>query len=188
MGLTSAPWPRGSFLVGENLFNSHILQNLFLVGVFLIRVKHETRDISLYIHVCRPSKNMLDPSASSRQSRGGLSALLQELYLLAALYWITPSALSDGLWSLIRNSFILYIYIYIYIPEKGAFIDWFLEQPLLNVKARGLIQMASFLKYLFKLFNGLYHCPVFFYVHGLEVIVHLHHNYVAFACGHVIFA
>ena len=173
MGLTSAPWPRGSFLVGENLFNSHILWNPFLVGVFLIRVKHETWDISLYTHAYRPSKNMLDPSASSRQSRGGSSALLQELYLLAALYWITRQLylMGYGVWFVI-----LLLYIYIYIPEKGAFIDWFLEHPLLNVKARGLIQLASFLEYLFKIFNGLCHCLVFFYVHGLEVVVHLHHS------------
>ena len=66
MGLTSAPWLRGSFLVGENLFNLRILQNPFLVGVFLIRLKRGMQDISLYTRACRPSKNILDPLASSR--------------------------------------------------------------------------------------------------------------------------
>ena len=43
-------------------------------------------------------------------------------------------------------------------------------------------------KYLFKLFNGL--CPrlVFLYVHSLEVIVHLHHSYIAFTCSYLISA
>ena len=48
------------------------------------------------------------------------------------------------------------------------------------------IRLRVIEKYLFKLFNGLYHCLVFFYVHGLEVVVHLHHSYVEFACGHLI--
>ena len=133
MGLTSAPWPRGSFLVGENLFNSHILWNPFLVGVFLIRVKHETWDISLYTHAYRPSKNMLDPSASSRQSRGGSSALLQELYLLAALYWITRQLylMGYGVWFVI---ILLYIYIYIYSKKRSIY--WLIPRASI-IKCQG---------------------------------------------------
>ena len=41
-------------------------------------------------------------------------------------------------------------------------------------------------KYLFKFFKELRHRPVFFYVHGLEMIVHLQHSYVAFACSNLI--
>ena len=43
-------------------------------------------------------------------------------------------------------------------------------------------------KYLFKLLIGLRHHLVFFYVHGLEVVIHFHHGHVAFACGHLISA
>ena len=50
------------------------------------------------------------------------------------------------------------------------------------------IKVGVIEKYLFKPFNGLYHYPMFFYVHGLELVIHLHHNYVAFACGHLISA
>ena len=74
IGLTSTPWPRRSFLVGEIFFNLHILQNPFLIGVFLIRVYCGAQDISLYTYVWRPSKAMSDsskvrlsPSASFRQ-------------------------------------------------------------------------------------------------------------------------
>ena len=38
IGLTIIPWPRRCFLVGEILFNSRILRNSFLIGVFLTRV------------------------------------------------------------------------------------------------------------------------------------------------------
>ena len=48
IGLTSAPWPRRSFLVGEIFFNSFILRNPFLVGVLLIRVERGVQDISLH--------------------------------------------------------------------------------------------------------------------------------------------
>ena len=67
-----------------------------------------------------------------------------KLPLLAAPYSMTPSALADGLWSLICS---LYIYIYIYIfrkKERGIYW-WFLEQPLLNARTRGTSWLASFL-------------------------------------------
>ena len=74
IGLTSTAWLRRSFLVGENFFNSRILRNPFLVGVFLIRVKRRAQDISSYTHAWRPSKTTLDlsnvyvsPSASPHQ-------------------------------------------------------------------------------------------------------------------------
>ena len=51
-----------------------------------------------------------------------------------------------------------------------------------------LIRLGVVEKYLFKPFNGLCHCLVFFYVHGLEVVVHLYHSYVAFACSYLISA
>ena len=41
-------------------------------------------------------------------------------------------------------------------------------------------------KYLFKLLYGLCRHPVFFYAHGLEVVIHFHHGHIAFACGHLI--
>ena len=50
------------------------------------------------------------------------------------------------------------------------------------------IRLGVVEKYLFKPFNELYHYSVFFYIHDLEVVVHLHHSYVAFACDHLISA
>ena len=41
-------------------------------------------------------------------------------------------------------------------------------------------------KYHFKILNGLHRHLVFFYVHGLEVVIHFHHGHVAFVCGHLI--
>ena len=74
IGLTSIPWLRRSFLVGEILFNSHILRNSFLVGLLFIRVIRGAQDISLYTYVWRPSKAISDsskvclsPSASFQQ-------------------------------------------------------------------------------------------------------------------------
>ena len=61
VGLTSMPWLRRCFLVGEKLFISCILQNPFLVGVFLIRVKCGAQDISLYTYVCEPCKRHVGP-------------------------------------------------------------------------------------------------------------------------------
>ena len=43
-------------------------------------------------------------------------------------------------------------------------------------------------KYLFKLLNELRRHLVFFYVHGLEVVIHFRHGHVAFAYGHLISA
>ena len=51
-----------------------------------------------------------------------------------------------------------------------------------------LVRLRVVKNYLFKPFNGLYHRLVFFYVHGLEVVIHLHHSYVAFMCSHLISA
>ena len=53
----------------------------------------------------------LGPSTLSNVSK---CIILLELPLLAAPYSMTPSALADGLWSLICS-----LYIYIYIQEKG---------------------------------------------------------------------
>ena len=41
-------------------------------------------------------------------------------------------------------------------------------------------------KYLFKFLNGLRHRSMFFYGHGLEMVVHLQHSYVALVCSHLI--
>ena len=49
------PWLRKCFLIGEILFKSRILRSSFLIGLFLIRVKREAQDISLYTYACRPS-------------------------------------------------------------------------------------------------------------------------------------
>ena len=54
--------------------------------------------------------------------------------------------------------------------------------PSCSIKV-GVVEM-----YLFKPFNGLHHRSVLFYVHGLEMIVHLHHSCIAFVCNHLIFA
>ena len=51
-----------------------------------------------------------------------------------------------------------------------------------------LIRLGVVKKYLLEPFNGLCHYLMFFYVHGLEVVVYLHHSYVAFACSHLISA
>ena len=51
-----------------------------------------------------------------------------------------------------------------------------------------LIRLRVVKKYLLEPFNGLCHRPMFFYVHGLEVVVYLHHSYIAFACSHLISA
>ena len=59
IGLTLAPWLRRCFLVGKILFNSHILQNPFLIGVFLIRVYRRVQGI--FIRGAQV-KDMLDPS------------------------------------------------------------------------------------------------------------------------------
>ena len=48
------------------------------------------------------------------------------------------------------------------------------------------IRLGVVKKYLFRLFNELCHCPMFFYIHGLEVVIHLHHSYVAISYGHLI--
>ena len=42
-------------------------------------------------------------------------------------------------------------------------------------------------KYLFKPFNGLCHHSMLFYVHGLKVVVHLHHSYIAFMRSYLMF-
>ena len=55
-------WLRKYFLVGEIFFNLCFLWSSFLIGVLLIRVKHETQDVSLYKHAWRPSKVMSDLS------------------------------------------------------------------------------------------------------------------------------
>ena len=49
------PWLRRCFLVEEILFKSCILQSSFLIGLFLIKVKREAQDISLYTYACRSS-------------------------------------------------------------------------------------------------------------------------------------
>ena len=49
------------FLVGEKLFISRILRNLFLVGIFLIRVKCGAQDIPLYSYACEPCKRHVGP-------------------------------------------------------------------------------------------------------------------------------
>ena len=49
-----------------------------------------------------------------------------------------------------------------------------------------LIGLGVVKEYLFKPFNGLHHHLVFFYVHCLEVVIHFHHSYVAFAYGYLI--
>ena len=41
-------------------------------------------------------------------------------------------------------------------------------------------------KHLFKFFYGLRRYSVFFYAHGLEVVIHFHHGYVTFACDYLI--
>ena len=41
-------------------------------------------------------------------------------------------------------------------------------------------------KHLFKFFYGLCRHSMFFYAHGLEVVIHFHHGHVTFACGHLI--
>ena len=50
------------------------------------------------------------------------------------------------------------------------------------------IRLGVIERYLFKPFNGLYHCPVFFYVHSLEVVIHLHHRYGVFTHSYLISA
>ena len=49
-----------------------------------------------------------------------------------------------------------------------------------------LVRLGVIKNYLFKPFNRLCYRPVFFYIHGLEVVVHLHRSYVAFTCNHLI--
>jgi len=63
--LTSIYWQRGSFLVGKILINACILNDPFLIGIFLIRVNRGAQDVSLYTHAWRSSKAMLDPSQVS---------------------------------------------------------------------------------------------------------------------------
>ena len=41
-------------------------------------------------------------------------------------------------------------------------------------------------KHLFKLLYRLHRPSMFFYAHGLEVVIHFHNGYVAFVCGHLI--
>ena len=41
-------------------------------------------------------------------------------------------------------------------------------------------------KYLFKFLNRLRHGLMFFYVHGLEMVIHLQHSYIALVCSHLI--
>ena len=74
VGLTSVPWLRRCFLVGEKLFILRILRNPFFVGVSLVRVKRGAQYISLYTHAWILNKAMSDssnihisPSASSFQ-------------------------------------------------------------------------------------------------------------------------
>ena len=51
-----------------------------------------------------------------------------------------------------------------------------------------LIKLGVVKMYLFKPFNKRCHRPVLFYVHGLELVIHLHHSYVAFTRSHLISA
>ena len=41
-------------------------------------------------------------------------------------------------------------------------------------------------KYLLQSFNGLCNRPLFFNAHGLQVVIHLQHCYVALACCHLV--
>ena len=41
-------------------------------------------------------------------------------------------------------------------------------------------------KYLLQFFNGFYDHPLFFYAHGLQVVVHFQHCYIALACYHLV--
>ena len=50
------------------------------------------------------------------------------------------------------------------------------------------VELGVVKKYFFKLLYRLHRLVVFFYVHNLEVVIHLHHGYVAFVCSHLIFA
>ena len=59
IGLTIIPWPRRCFLVGEILFNSRILRNSFLIGVFLNRVFCGVQGILIRGAQVR---DMMDPS------------------------------------------------------------------------------------------------------------------------------
>ena len=49
-----------------------------------------------------------------------------------------------------------------------------------------LVMLGVVKNYLFKPFNGLCHHPVFFHIHGLKVVVHLHCSYVAFMFSYLI--
>ena len=63
--LTFVPWRRGSFLVGMILSNTRIVQDLFLVGILLIKVNRGVQDVSLYTHAWGPSKALSDLSKVS---------------------------------------------------------------------------------------------------------------------------
>ena len=89
----SMPWSRSSFLIGENLFNPCIFRNPFLVGVFLIRGKHEAQDISLYTHAWRPSKATSDsPKIHISPSTYSLQLIL--FSLLSSAYYLQLIAFS----------------------------------------------------------------------------------------------
>ena len=42
--------------------------------------------------------------------------------------------------------------------------------------------------YLFKFLYRLHHHPVLLYIHGLDLILHFHHGYIAFTCDHLTYA
>ena len=95
VGLTSVPWLRRCFLVGEKLFILRILRNLFLVGVSLVRVKHGAQYIFLYTHVWRPNKATSD-SLKIHISPSAYSLQLILFSLLSLAYYVQDAAVRYG--------------------------------------------------------------------------------------------
>ena len=69
----------------------------------------------------------------------------KKLPLSSAPYSIAPSASTNGLWSSIRSSFLLFIIIFCLSKKRDGIYGWFLKQPLLIAWTRGLSGLAPFL-------------------------------------------
>ena len=69
IGLILVLWLRRSFFVGENLFNSRILRNPFLVGVLLIGLSVERKIFPYILMSWNPSKRHPGPVKNSFHPR-----------------------------------------------------------------------------------------------------------------------
>ena len=97
----------------------------------------------------------------------------KKLPLSSAPYSIAPSASTNGLWSSIRSSFLLFIIIFCLSKKRDGIYGWFLKQPLLIAWTRGLSRLAPFLDECCFVFRALF---TLYISHFLPHFLLFHHH------------